>query len=302
MKKRILAIVLSMVVALGVCGCATVDLDDTGSNSSAENTGNVDDAGNVNDTGNGNASDEKIESDSDSDVENDTEIAVEPVKKTLKMIQYADGEISSISEYEYDKRGRVIKEILTFDGESTERTITWEDDGNTAVGTDNYGHREVCEYDEYGNLLSSKTYITDEHVIRDMQYTYVDGVLVKIVDINTTLASMELKTITTYDSYGSFIGQLTYYNDELKGDIVNKYQYDEDGNVLTQTMIDNLSNDSGVTEVEYDENGHMTGTKSYHGEELISHTDYVCDENGNILEAKNYYGDKLVIEYIYTYY
>mgnify|MGYP003300411194 CR=1 FL=1 len=300
MKKRILAIVLSMVVALDVCGCATADLDDAGSNSSAENTCNVDDSGN------GNASDENVESDSDGDVDNDadndTEISVEPVKKTSKMIQYADGEISSISEYEYDKRGRVIKEILTFDGESTERTITWEDNGNTAVGTDNYGHREVCEYDEYGNLLSSKTYITDEHVIRDVQYTYVDGVLAEKIDINSTLASMALKTITTYDSYGSFIGQLTYYNDELKGDIVNKYQYDEDGNVLTQTMIDNLSNDSGVTEVEYDENGHMTGTKSYHGEELISHTDYVCDENGNILESKNYYGDKLVIEYIYTYY
>ena len=187
----------------------------------------------------------------------------------VKQICYnPDGSYGSTISWEYDERGFVNKEIVSYIGEDNQTFTFWydeicDDDGNiiddrymTDAGLAQYW---INKYDEHNNRIESITYGPDDNImfVEKSTYEYDD-------------AGRKIKESTEQKQNGFDFGMA----------IEISYTYDEDGKLLSTL------NTYGAENIyEYDDNGYLIKiTTKSSGSEVV--TLYTNDDKGNLIKEE----------------
>lgn len=139
-------------------------------------------------------------------------------------------------EFEYDSRGRVIRQASTY------------------CGIDSYIHSYA--YDEAGNLISQMTYepTGELHMGTDLEYSQNGQISRKIIysDPEKTDATEQEYT---YDKAGRLTGILQYRGDVRV--VKSEWEYDPDGRILQENHYENNGAPFASTEYIYDTAGKL---------------------------------------------
>lgn len=271
MKKKLVIILLCGMMSFNLVACGG------GESAGGSNSGSSENIGTTNESGD------------NKDNEEDKKEKV--IKKTYESTIYANGAEQNYSYYEYDEKGREVLYKARYtagSGEEETITTTWEEKGNTAIGTTSAGVTITNEYDAEGNLLSTERSLNGT-VISKTTNTYQNGVLMESYQESTPTASMKQVIEIKYDKNGNFTYYKLSYNDEVKSLTEQEYTYNANGDIETIATKTTAYIPSGeqvletTTEYVYD-NGILVGTTSSNS----SRADVKCDKNGNVLEQSTY--------------
>ena len=160
----------------------------------------------------------------------------------------ADGTTYGVTTYEYDEKGRPIRQEGPLGILGGVTVLEYDEDGNIikVIGPDG----DVCE----------RIYDTDGNIIEEL-YTGARG------DMR--------KTVYEYNSHGDLVKRTT----ENEVDVY-EYEYDEQGNKIKFVY------DGGWDEWEYDNNGNKTKDAIYHAANDFVIFYFTYDENGNMTEYR----------------
>ena len=225
MKKRVLMLALSLVMACSLVACGG-------------GSGTGDEKG----TGLGIGKEEK-----------------NPVKKYQKQISYdaETGEEIGFTEITYDEKAREIGRKTGRKGEVTEDyTVDWKKVDGKEIGTytfsvsnseDIEAYKEV-EYDADGNLIAYTLYVNGE-VSEAETREYANGKLVSS-DRTQYIVSNVITYTTEYDDKGNASKIIAIANDELQFEMVYTYEFDKDGEIIKYTETETRGEE--VTEKIYE--------------------------------------------------
>ena len=170
-----------------------------------------------------------------------TETETKTVYLLAKSVCYSEGEeLPSLTEYEYNNQGNMIKE-----------TFYW---GNGSVGY-------IYMYDSYGNLIRESSY-SDGSIYFDLEYKneYDDkGLMVKSTEYVVNDGSLRHTTEYEYDAEGNLIKDVEYFADGNEGSVT---EYDDKGNMIRwisriQNIYNEIVSHTGSAEYEYDSHGNI---------------------------------------------
>lgn len=171
-----------------------------------------------------------------------------------------DGEINS-TEYTYDEKGNLIREVETIPGNDypSDYTYTYDENGRLIKAKHEYGHsydEESYTYDEAGRLVKETT-----------TYSYDDDFAEKIY---------------TYNDKGQLIKKEYKYNDDgvVETSGVTTYTYNENGNPATM-FIEYYDGETYLYEWTYDRYGNLT-------KEVKTNTYKNGDKRVNMIEHEEY--------------
>ncbi len=170
--------------------------------------------------------------------------------KLLWEAYYESGVPVFSDEFTYDEKGNAV-EVIHFEAwdESTTRSVYEYDDRGRQVKHLRYNENEEQEYhsedtyDEMGNLLVH-TEFNDLGEETSAHYTIYDEDGNLAVEIYTYWEEETTRYTRKYDN-GRLTKKLSYYKGEL--DITTTYTYDENGNCISATDVDNYGNTTGWT-------------------------------------------------------
>ena len=168
-----------------------------------------------------------------------------------RVVSQSGSEQIFTNEYVYDEEGRMLERAYYYDG--------------TLNGT------EVYEYDEEGRLISMQDGNTET------RYWYENGLMVKKYE-KTNFA---FYTEYTYDEKENLVFERCYSASDLSPSYSIQYQYDDQGNCLSQTYTDGFGDSYVMVESIYDEFGNERSFIQYNAEgEVISvrETEYIFIE------------------------
>lgn len=186
---------------------------------------------------------------------------------------------TSSVEYTYDKRDRVTSERYSQDSQ-TVIEYRYDDQARTCTRLKNGEIQAITTYDEFGNVISEKTFNcgTDWHLV---EWTRDDRGRV-LTSHETTSEGYDRFTRCGYDDRGNTI--LWEINDNGQLEIQQmQYEYDDRGRMLAQYDV---SGDSRVEVVRWeylDENGSYQVWRG----DIQSHI-HRFDELGNLIENSHY--------------
>ena len=172
--------------------------------------------------------------------------------------------------YEMDENGNTIYEFDQYeDGSSNQFHYVIINGESYTAQSKSYDAEGVLtdyfttEYDENGNVLSCTQGSEEEGWAyrEENVYTWENGLQTGEVCyyLNEDTGTMELAYTTKYeyDSYGNVTYELhTDGNGDFSYDESHSYTYDENGNVITETVIDSYE-DGYTGTYTYDENGNL---------------------------------------------
>ena len=181
---------------------------------------------------------------------------------------------------------------------SLEYQYNWVVDGNKATADTGKGLVVTCIYDEDGNLIERTEASVGTKTVAE--YTYENGK--KTVVKNTTYQGDTVYMIREnfYDTYGNAYKNVTTIP-STNTTYTTEYdiEYDEKGvPVAFRVTTDGQTTEKISITYGYDANGHVSKVEIVG----MSRNEYVRDANGNILEAKSYNGDVVQSHVIYEYY
>ena len=190
---------------------------------------------------------------------------------------------------EYDANGGILSatETTTEDGMSETYTVEYDEEGNESVivydvdydsdGVADESTTYYANYDEYGSLESY-----------DVDYDS-DG----SIDESFTYETVE------YDENGNVVYEAYDYDLDGVADIEYTYEYDDQGNMISDSYYSSYWEEMYTTTYEFDENGDLI-TESYEedwdgdGElEAFYSYSYEYDENGNMI-SESYLEDYIL--------
>ncbi len=217
---------------------------------------------------------------------------------------YYEGEAYTITDYEYDSQGNLMKEHMRYPG----------DDGSTS-----YMRPKTTEYEygPYGNPLKGTTFTEGESTPTVKQYFYYSDAR-KCAEWDPVYGTLTICTYDDqgylteerrYDQYGFPEGGTKYENDEdgyaVKVITLNEdgslsddwweYERDKDGKVLSRTVYTDGEFDYRETNT-FNEHGHLIESVAPDSHETYV---YTYDKQGNILTRKCYSNDVPLYEYTY---
>ena len=175
----------------------------------------------------------------------------------------ADGTTYDVTDYEYDEKGRPIRQ-----------------EGPLGI----LGGVTVLEYDEAGNIIKV---IGPEEDVCERIYD-ADGNIIE--ELYKNARGDMRKTVYEYNSHGDLVKRTT--QNEVD---VYEYEYDEQGN-KTKFVYD-----GGWYEWEYDNNGNEIKYTSYHTANDFVTFYFTYDENGNMTEYRRE-DETGITGYMYTTY
>lgn len=208
-----------------------------------------------------------------------------------------DGNVTQTTEREYDENDNEIKTTY-FEADGSIRLVIereFSDDGKTVNETHSYSQEDfsvprIVEYDEYGNEIKSTSYDTLGNISQQHECTNeynADGILIRM-EVTSPIEEDYLQ-ISEYDSHGNCI---RYYSSSYGYVYENEYEYeyDSDGNILKS-----LSYTSGG--IDWDTGEEVNGDRV-----LDSYTLYEYDEHGNNTRLAIYNAnDEFQYEYVNEY-
>ena len=219
----------------------------------------------------------------------------------VKMRKYVSPTYNYVcEEYEYDREGRVLRQIKYFSGNKGRWEYEYDSAGDLLRETryelgadvarywieyrDEKGESvdELCRigsrYNGEGNLTSETVYNSEDNQVRTIYY-WEDGTVSWVIEY-------------VYDATGNLIKRVDY---DYEGNIVDEweYTYDEAGNLLQ-----NIRNGNITTENEYNAAGNMYRSVDYDYEGNIEDEwEYTYDEDGHLL--KRIRNGSITMEYEY---
>ena len=226
--------------------------------------------------------------------------------RTEKEIHYEKGKPSSITVYQKDERGNVVKELYDrgADGKTDEIIIYQRDkNGNVVKELSDFDADGVADTitryqrDKNGNVVKEfDSYVDGEpYYIEESQYDEAGNKIKEAIDFG---ADGIVDVVREYDKAGNEIKNVSY-SDEGTPDYIEEFQYDIHGNKIKKSYDNNgdgMFDD--VTNCEYDKNGklvrqsHEKDGKLEYIEEydkngrVIKRT--VTDINGNVAEVQKF--------------
>lgn len=222
---------------------------------------------------------------------------------------YADDELNSSADYDYESEGLTYRKYETeYHGDGSKTVYEYNETG------DSLGY---VAYDEKGNVINTvrSEYITDENGELVGEKVYENDVLTEEMKYAAGSDGEEeylyvtervlydedgSKTVEGYDESGEIIREALYDADGKKvSDYDIEYILDDDGNL---TAVEKRENGElkQKTLYEYDGNDNIKSEKTYEGDKLVGEVKYEYDEYGNIQAEKTYEGDRLVKEVQYA--
>lgn len=178
-----------------------------------------------------------------------------------------EGEISTKAIFEYDEKGRVVKNEIFQNEKSVQnieikydekaRTITME--GERQFSYDSV-YKRIATYDENWKMIKREGFDKNGKLIR----------------------------LSEYDKNGNEIKSISY---DENGKVVYGYgyEYDEDGKKIKETSYKEDGSISMIYRYEYDEKGNLTKEARYDETETLRAYDvYEYDENGYVLKNTRY--------------
>lgn len=178
-----------------------------------------------------------------------------------------EGEISTKAIFEYDEKGRVVKNEIFQNEKSVQnieikydekaRTITME--GERQFSYDSV-YKSFAAYDENWKMIKRESFDKNGKLIQ----------------------------LSEYDKNGNETKSISY---DASGKVVYGYgyEYDEDGKKTKRLSYDENGEVESYTACEYDEKGNLTKEARYDAAgTLQEYNVYECDENGYILKDTRY--------------
>lgn len=229
-------------------------------------------------------------------------------------VDTSTGEEFLLYEYEYDRDARMTKSKYLVDG--SVGIISYDENGNQIAR--NYSHgNEVyamyeAEFDSNNNLLRETLYKNFE---RDSEklYTYDENsnmLSMEVTEYGTTVRTdyeydsegklireqnnkRDIATYTEYfyDSEGRMEKWTSYYCNNNKIDQERHFLYDNNGNLITEEIYNNLLELklSFIVTYEYDENNNLLKRTQVDDEGIISILEeYEYDAYGNCIKYTKY--------------
>ena len=181
--------------------------------------------------------------------------------------------------YEYDEKGRLIKEY------------GFMNDSPFSVTT--------IIYDENGNKIEEKIVRNKRPTIWEkFEYT-TDGLMLNCIDYDND-GNKIFWTSFEYDQNGKMLSEINYDANDILTD-KHIYSYEED-DICTKTTYDKDGNIKKINKTTYDKNGNVLNIITSNAEDTIINEEYnIYDENGNLtLSSGKSYGNpslKSVYEY-----
>lgn len=209
--------------------------------------------------------------------------------------------------YTYDEQGRVVKEIWYFQ--------LWED-GNIelnavefSLGYIGYSARQTeYQYDDDGNLAFTETHFGDFYdggTFNDEMIRVGSREAAKFLPEDPEGGNEPVHTDYTYDAAGNLIEKketdLRTGNGDQNKVRLYSYQYDDKGNCLVETWIENGEKSREIYR-EYDDNGNKIKETYYNaaGEETAKYT-YTYTDSGSLSVRSSLKADGTTSNYGYLY-
>ena len=223
-------------------------------------------------------------------------------KKNLQVIEQRN----LITNYEFDKQGRLIKQYRSFDGNSNRKDTTFihyyytpKNQIKTQRTSDSYGFfSDNFEYDDKGNIIT-KTYCRDENIGKNKKEFKLgkQHVIVKETYAHESTDSTHSKI--TFNNYGKkYLVVTKHYNKdgyltkEVKKLTINKkksiikYEYDDKGNISKRTVYPNFNKpENTATVYQYDELGNLEYIDEYTNGKKITHKEIIYNKSTLLMKA-----------------
>ena len=282
MKKRALAIVLSVFMAACMTACgdsaSTADTEKTeGSSSQAQSESVADSESKTESTADSESKpDSKADAISDSD-SSKTEEKQEEKEVLLKVEHFTpSGELiyTQTREYVKNNKGEPVPSKFTITGDITKSQAASKESGARYEYDDNYKH---CKYYNGKNEMSSETFYNDEGLkIKSLMYKSgrVNDTYLYEYDNNQNITK-ETYYFGTQDEYISMrVTTYSYKDGKLVSEHTDNkfqtgksasadktYEYDSNGNVVRTTTVDSVGNKTIVSST-YDAKNNCTSSKT----------------------------------------
>ena len=246
-------------------------------------------------------------------------------------------EISTKAIFEYDEKGRVVKNEIIQNEKSVQnieikydekaRTITME--GERQFSYDSV-YKSVAAYDENWKMIKRESFDKNGKLIQLSEYD-TNGNVAKVISYDEN-GGIKSHTVYEYDKKGTLIKESSYDGNGTVEDYT-VYENDENGYILKYTRYDangvkkhcteyfeNTTNEnkyfsgkerrsesyssdgslSGITE--YNRNGDIVKSEQYISGKLYAIKEMEYDERGNLIKSSSYDADRKFTGYsIYGY-
>lgn len=225
---------------------------------------------------------------------------------------YKNGEIEYVQKNEcvFDEKGNILSRKEIIDGDLCyERTYKYADYEyaypKTILGEhkyySQYGETYIETYDDYGEVVLSKTVDSDGETVGEVKTEYTRDELDRVTlkkEIEDGFVSCE--TAYEYDgdsddwskrteteNYEDGGKEITVYNGDY--DMISRIEYDADGDIVKNETYEH----------EYDEYGNEISEKTYSNGVLIEEEKYTFDKDNNMTLEETYENGVLVASWEY---
>lgn len=226
---------------------------------------------------------------------------------SYEYVEYKNGEIDGVQKYEnvFDEKGnRLSYKMYVNDTLYYEYTYRYADYEyaypKTILGEhkyySKYGETYTDTYDDYGEIVLSKTVDSDGETLGEVKIEYTRDELGRVTlekEIEDGFVSCETayeydgdsdewSKRTETDNYEDGGKEITVYNGDY--DMVSRIEYDADGDIVKNETY----------EYEYDEYGNKISEKTYSNGVLIMEEKYTFDKDNNMTLEETYENGVLV--------
>ncbi len=188
--------------------------------------------------------------------------------------------------FTYDENGMLLIRSKTV-GDKSEKVeeFRYDENGNL-IYCPHKDHQYIAvtsTYDAQGRLLTQSWY---EFAQREEAYTYDDAGNL-ILEEHKKNGQLTRHISMTYSDKGWLLEEVWDYVSENHPDIFIYYEYDENGNLLSEiTYYDEILR-STIT-CTYDDNGNMATYQSIRDGEIAQDKTFFYDEQGNLIRTESY--------------
>ena len=184
------------------------------------------------------------------------------------------------NKYKYDENKRIINLEIQNDDEINSFNFNYNEQNKQFIGLyyiDSFTYFELI-YDEENRLISKKYYKNGEETGYKI-YEYYENGKVKLEESKADTIGID------------------------NSNIINRVEYDEDGNIILLSIFYGIDTLSDKCEYEY-KNEKLFSSKEYHynGENVIIKTTILEESDNNLLKYVEYDDDNNILGYIYDYY